>query len=190
MIEDTILLWRYRRGDEDALRQIYEKYRSDLLTLAANLLGDTSMAEDVVQDVFVTFVQSVETFRLTGSLKGYLAICTANRSRDNIRKRQRERLGLAQEKEQMTWDTNGPVQLAERSEALNRLRVAMAQLSHPQREAIVLHLQGDLKFRQIAKFQKVPTKTAQSRFRCGLDALRTILNGDAPKRGKTPRRVD
>ena len=80
MIEDTVLLWKYKRGSKDALHRIYEKYRSDLLTLAVNLLCDTNSAEDVVQDVFVSFVQSVEKFRLTGSLKGYLATCVANRS--------------------------------------------------------------------------------------------------------------
>jgi len=42
---------------------------------AANLLHDTNAAEDVVQDVFISFVQSADSFHLTGSLKGYLAVC-------------------------------------------------------------------------------------------------------------------
>ena len=178
MIEDTVLLWKCKRGSRDALRRIYEKYRCDLLTLAVNLLGDPNSAEDVVQDVFVSFVQSVEKFRLTGSLKGYLSTCVANRSRDCIRKRQRQRLGIVKEDEQMTPETNNPVQLVVRDEELKRLSLAMTQLPHPQREAIVLYLHGGLKFRQIAKFQEVPIKTAQSRFRCGLDKLRSILNGE------------
>jgi RNA polymerase sigma-70 factor (ECF subfamily) len=177
MIKDNVLLWKYKRGSKDALRRIYEKYRSDLLTLAVNLLGDTNSAEDIVQDVFVSFVQSVDKFRLTGSLKGYLATCVANRSRDCIRKRQRQRLAMVKEKEQMTSDTNSPVQLVVRGEELKRLSFAMTQLPHSQREAIVLYLHGGLKFRQIAKFQEVPIKTAQSRFRCGLDKLRSILSG-------------
>jgi len=180
MIEDRVLLWKYKHGSKDALRRIYEKYRSNLLTLAVNLLGDANSAEDVVQDVFVSFVQSVEKFRLTGSLKGYLATCVANRSRDYIQKRQRQQSATAavKKEEQMTLNTNNPVQLAVRSEELKRLSFAMTQLPYPQRETIVLHLHGDWKFRQIAKFQEVPIKTAQSRFRCGLDKLRSILNGE------------
>ena len=177
MIEDTVLLWKYKHGCEDALRRIYEKYRSNLLTLAVNLLGDTSSAEDVVQDVFVSFVQSVDKFRLTGNLKSYLATCVANKSRDCIRKRKRQRLVVVKEEEQMTSETNNPVQLVAHSEELKQLSLAMTQLPHPQREAIVLHLHGGLKFRQIAKFQEVTIKTAQSRFRCGLEKLRSILNG-------------
>lgn len=178
MIEDAVLLWKYKRGSKDALRRIYEKYRSDLLTIAVNLLGNTNSAEDIVQDVFVSFVQSVEKFQLTGSLKGYLATCVANRSRDCIRKMQRQQLSMKEEVEQMISDTNNPVQLVVRDEELKRLSFAMTQLPHPQREAIVLYLHGGLKFRQIATFQEVPIKTAQSRFRCGLDKLRSILNGE------------
>ena len=82
------------------------------------------------------------------------------------------------EDEQMISDTNNPVQLVVRDEELKQLSYAMTQLPHPQREAIVLYLHGGLKFRQVAKFQEVPIKTAQSRFRCGLDKLRSILNGE------------
>jgi len=48
-IEDAVLLWRFKRGSQDALRYIYEKYRCDLVTVAVNLLGDTNSAEDVAR---------------------------------------------------------------------------------------------------------------------------------------------
>jgi DNA-directed RNA polymerase specialized sigma24 family protein len=57
-----------KRGSRDALGRIYQKYKTDLLILAMALLNEKSAAEDVVHDVFVTFVQSLEKFRLTGSL--------------------------------------------------------------------------------------------------------------------------
>jgi len=82
MLEDRLLITRLKHGSKEALCRIYEKYESDLLTLAGNLLSDTAAAEDVVQDVFISFVQSAETFRLRSSLKGYLVTCVANRSRD------------------------------------------------------------------------------------------------------------
>jgi len=181
MLEDKLLIWRFQGGSRDAFRRIYEKYESFLLTLAANLLGDGSAAEDVVQDVFVSFVQSVESFRLRGSLKSYLATCVANRARDCIRKRQRHRTIAVNDAGQMISDINGPVQLVINSEELQKLRYAMTQLPYDQREAIVLHLNGDLKFRQIAKLQKVSIKTAQSRYRYGLAKLRSNLNGEVKK---------
>ena len=90
MLEDKLLVRRFKCGRRDAFRAIYEKYASDLLTLAANLLGEGNAAEDVVQDVFISFVKSAERFHLRGSLRGYLAICVANRSRDYIRRKKRQ----------------------------------------------------------------------------------------------------
>ena len=70
MLEDKILLWRFKHGSRGAFRLIYEKYADSLLSLAANLLNDKADAEDVLQDVFISFVQSIEKFHLRGSLKG------------------------------------------------------------------------------------------------------------------------
>ena len=181
MLEDRLLLWKFKRGSRDAFRLIYEKYAGDLLTLAANLLNDKADAEDVVQDVFISFVQSVEKFRLTGSLKGYLATCVANRSRDYIRRNKRRQTAAVNEPEQTTSDAKSPVQLVICSEELHKLSYAMTELPYEQREAIVLRLHGDLRFRQIAKLQNISIKTAQSRYRYGLDKLRSILNGEVRK---------
>jgi len=73
MIEDRLLVWKFKAGSRDALRAIYEKYADDLISLAGNLLDDKAGAEDVVQDVFMKFVETIGRFRLRGSLKGYLA---------------------------------------------------------------------------------------------------------------------
>ncbi len=87
MVEDKILVWKFNRGSKDALRRIYEKYKDDLLGLAITLLRDRSFAEDVAHDVFVSFARTVGTFHLSGTLKGYLSTCVANRARDRNRLR-------------------------------------------------------------------------------------------------------
>ena len=46
MLKDKVLVWKLRRGNTDALRVIYKKYRDDLLRIAAGLLTDKSKAED------------------------------------------------------------------------------------------------------------------------------------------------
>ncbi len=181
MFEDRLLIWRLKSGSEDALRRIYEKYGGDLLTLAANLLADAGAAEDVVQDVFTGFVQSVEQFELRGSLKGYLATCVANRARDCLRKKQRQRMVGADEAEQVACDAAGPVQLIIRNEQLERLSCALAGIPYEQKEVIVLHLQGEMKFKTIAQLQQASIKTVQSRYRYGLDKLRSILDGEVEK---------
>ena len=82
MIEDAWLVGRLNHGDNGALHRIYEKYKHDLVTLAGALLADASAADDVVHDVFVSFIERARQFRLTGSLKGFLCTCVANRARN------------------------------------------------------------------------------------------------------------
>jgi len=53
-----------------------------LLISSIALLNNTSVAEGVVKDVFLSFIQSIEKSRLTGSLKGYLLTWVVNRARN------------------------------------------------------------------------------------------------------------
>lgn len=178
MLEDKLLVWRFRRGSRDAFRRIYEKYRDDLLKLGISLLNEASIAEDIVHDVFTSFIRSGREFELTGSLKGYLATCVANRARNANRAYHRQQTLGMDEAGPMASDCKRPDQWVTCSEELRQLSSALAQLPYTQREAITLHLQGGMKFREVAEFQEVPTKTAQSRYRCGLNKLRSLLNSE------------
>jgi RNA polymerase sigma-70 factor (ECF subfamily) len=173
MLEDRYLVWRLKRGSTQALCRIYNRYETDLLTLATSLLGRTGQAEDVLQDVFVKFIESIDTFELTGSLKGYLAKCVANRARD-YRRKDRGRTG---ERIADYGQAPSPVETAIVEEQKQRLIVALAELPYEQREAVLLHLQGGLKFREIGNVQEVAAKTAESRYRYGIERLRSTLNG-------------
>jgi RNA polymerase sigma-70 factor (ECF subfamily) len=181
MLEDKILVFRFKRGSRQALCQIYQKYESNLLTLAANLLAEPSMAEDVLQDVFVRFVESADKFELRGSLKAYFAKCVANRCRDYLRKSKRNGTVAIDDAAQIVSNANAPVQLAILSEELQHVSRALNELPYEQREVVVLHLHGDLKFKTIAKLQQVSIKTVLSRYRYGLNKLRSILNGEVNK---------
>ena len=93
-MENKLLVFRYKRGSSRALERIYEKYRNDLLIPAITFLNDVNAAEDAVHDVFVTFVQIIDKFKLTGSLKGYLLTCVTNRARNKLRAQHRQNARL------------------------------------------------------------------------------------------------
>lgn len=178
MLEERLLVSRFNRGDTDALRRIYGKYRDDLLKVARALLNDTDGIEDVLHDVFVSFAETSGEFRLRGSLKGYLSICVANRARDRNRAMQRQQTISLEESEPARPGKDLPDESAVRGELSERLSHAMARLPYEQREVIVLHLQSKMKFRQIAELQEVSVNTVLSRYRYGLDKLRSILDGE------------
>jgi RNA polymerase sigma-70 factor (ECF subfamily) len=178
MLEDKLLIWKLKSGDGAALTRVYEKYKNDLLRIAAGLSTRASVAEDIVHDVFVSLAQSPQKLKLSGNLKGYLAICVANRVRNSNRAEQRHEAVALDEAEPVTPDSQRPDRWIIQNEQLERLNNAMAQLPYPQREAVILHVQGGMRFRAIAKSQSVSINTIQSRYRYGLDKLRSLLDGE------------
>ncbi len=180
MVEDRILVWKFNRGSKDALRRIYEKYKDELLGLAISLLRDRSLAEDVVHDVFVSFAGATGTFQLSGSLKGYLSTCVANSARD----RNRLQSGRSAEPDAMEAagsDSDGPMERAIGREESGELQALLDRLAYEQREVIVLHLHHGMRFREIAEALGVSINTVQSRYRYGLDKLRSIIHSVVTK---------
>lgn len=180
MLEDRLLIFRCKHGSRTAFQRIYEKYEGDLRTLAANLLDNKAAAEDVVHDVFVSLLLIMEKFELRSSLAGFLKTSVANRARNYVKKKRPQAVAI-NDAEQLTSKDNEPIELVIQTEELQRLGVAMRQLPYEQREAVVLHLHGRMKFKTIAAQQKVSIKTAHSRYRAGLDRLKMILNGEVKK---------
>jgi len=178
MLEDKLLIWKFNRGNRNVLRGIYEKYKDDLVTLAAALLNDVTSAEDVVHDVFVGFIESSRKFRLTGSLKGYLATCVANNARNRNKAGRRHQNRQA---ETTILQSNRPDAAAIFGEESRQLSLALERLPYEQREVLLLHSYSGMKFKAIAKQQNVSINTVQGRYRYGLDKLRSMLNGEVEK---------
>ncbi len=181
ILEDTILILRFKQGSPEALCGIYLKYRRYLLKIAIALLHDMSDAEDAVQDVFLGLVKSAQTLRPSGSLKAYLRTCLVNRIRNKRRDdqvRSAVDLGQAGTLASVQQSSQQWVILAE--EAV-RISNALARIPFEQREVIVLHLYGEMTFRQIARLQDVSMKTIQSRYRYGLDKLRPLFESEVEK---------
>jgi RNA polymerase sigma-70 factor (ECF subfamily) len=181
MLEDRLLMWKFNRGEKDALRRIYEKYKDELVTLAAALLNDKGSAEDVVHDVFVRFINRAEKFRVTSSIKGYLVMCVANNARDRNKAKQRERGAGLDAAEGRLRRFERPEDSAMFGEELRQVAWSLWQLPYEQREVIMLRLYSGMKFKAIAEAQGESINTVQGRYRYGLDKLRSLLDGEAKK---------
>ena len=176
MLEDKLLLWKFKRGSDEAFEEIYAKYETYLITVATGLLNNTHAAEDVLHDFFVSLVKSADRLKLKGNLKAYLATCVANRARNRIRRRQLEPTPL-DDSHEIESVALRPDLLAIQKEETTIMNRALSHLPYEQREVVVLHLQGNLKFTQIAELQSTSVNTIRSRYRYGLEKLRSLLNG-------------
>jgi RNA polymerase sigma-70 factor (ECF subfamily) len=176
MLEDKILVWKLKRGNSDALQGVYKKYKDDLLALAISLSNDRTLAEDVLHDVFVSFAQYAAKLQLRKNLKSYLSSCIANRIRSlkSQKNSQNEQCRIIGNRE---YGCNEPVRQAILTEQSKQIETALSQLPYQQREVIILHLQSQMKFKEIAELQGESINTIQSRYRYGLEKLRSQLDG-------------
>lgn len=177
MLEDKLLVLKLKRGDADALRRIYEKYKDDLLTITASLLHEAGAAEDVLHNVFVSFAKDISRFQLLGNLRSHLITRVVNQVREKFRRKmyqvvEVDRTGLSGS------NSEGADRAAAVGEESQLLTDALARLPIQQREVIILYLQGGMKFREIANIQDVSINTVWSRYRYGLDELRSFLIGE------------
>ena len=176
MLEDKLLLWQFKQGSNDALEKIYEKYEIYLITIATALLNNIDTAEDVLHDFFISFVQSSEKIKLNGSLKAYMATCVANLAKDRIKRKKIEPVAI-EDSYSIESNNSPPDLLAMQAEQAIMLNSIFSQLPYEHREVIVLHLQANMKFTQIAKLRNTSVNTIRSRYRYGLKKLRSLLNG-------------
>ncbi len=173
MLEDRFLIRRFNAGDVQALRRIYEKYRLDLFRVAAALLHDSAAVEDAVHDVFVAFASLAGRFELKGSLKGYLAICVANRAR-NLSRQSRP---VDPERIRQVRPEPDASKMASDMELHQVVGTMLVGLAPEQRQVIVLHVLGALRFREIARQTGESVNTVKSRYRYGIAKLRSRLDG-------------
>ena len=175
MSQDGRILKRLQRGDKDALRLLYEKYSEILKSVAISLVCDISTAEDCLHDAFVDFAAAAPALRIHGNLRSYLISCVANKARDLLRKR--SRLSDADPVQvNLPINADDPSKQLIVDEDARQVFDALGKLPCEQREVFVLHVQGDLTFREIAESVGESINTVQSRYRYGMEKLRSLLN--------------
>ena len=178
MLEDKLLMWKYNRGDVDALPLIYAKYKDDLMTLATALLYDKDAAEDVVHDVFVKFIRSCGQLRLTKTLKGYLITSIVNTVRNKNKAGQNHEGVSLEQVAPVALGSNRPDLTAMLGEQSQSLVWALSQLPYEQRKVLLLRLYSGLKFRAIAEIEGESINTIQGQYRYGLEKMRSLLNSE------------
>lgn len=182
MLEDKILLWKFKLGSGEALARLYDKYERYLLTVACGLVNDVHAAEDILQDFFVSLAAGPEKVSLNGNFKAYMATCVANLTKNSLKRRAIAPASLSDEQtETCTSNTPCPAQTAISNELTAAINEALAKLPYEQREVVILHFYAGLKFTQIAKASDTSVNTIQSRYRYGMEKLRSLLDSEVIK---------
>ena len=157
--------------DPAAIELIWERYAHDLLALLSAILGSRQEAEDVLQTLFVRIVRQRRTLAGANCLDAYLFRMARNEAVTYLRGRQREKRGRT---EHITW--LAPREAGEpRYDLTEQLQVALSRLPQSQREVVVLKMYREKTFQEIGRLLGVSLNTAASRYRYGLERLRSLL---------------
>jgi RNA polymerase sigma-70 factor (ECF subfamily) len=177
---DRRVLVMLGEGRLDALEQLYDRYRAMAFAIALRITGDSTLAEDVVQDAFLGVWRHADRYvEGRGSVKTWLLSIVHHRAIDAIRRR-KPSVELPDPElpppPQLVASDVWP-EVAGRLDAVE-IRAALALLSDVQREAIELAYYSGLSQTEIAERTNAPLGTVKSRMRLGLLALRRTLGGD------------
>jgi RNA polymerase sigma-70 factor (ECF subfamily) len=153
--------------------QVYAEHAPDVLRVAAGVLGDRALAEDVTQEVFLALWRGCGYDRSRGPLGPYLRLLARSRALDLWRKnRAGERTAARlQECAAFTSPAEEPQQVVLRAAERERARSGVRSLPPDQRQAIGFAYWAGLTAQQAAHVQGIPLGTAKSRVRLALRKL-------------------
>ncbi len=167
--DDASLLSQVQRGDEGAMAALFDRYSKVVYSVALRVLRDPASAEDVLQEIFMQIWRSPGGFIATrGSLGGWLAVVSRNRSIDALRRKRPSEsvddIGLA-----------SPYNLseeAERNVMIGRAKEIILLLPAEQRKTLEMAFFDGLTHSEIAEMTGDPLGTVKTRIRSALLSLR------------------
>ena len=167
--DDASLLALVRIGSETAMASLFDRYSSVVYSVALRVLRDPASAEDVLQEIFMQVWRNPDSFSAArGSLGGWLAVVSRNRSIDALRRKRPtdsiEDVILA-----------SPYNLAneaERNSLIERARGVIVKLPVEQRKTLEMAFFDGLTHSEIAEMTGDPLGTVKTRIRSALLTLR------------------
>jgi len=179
-LSDEAVIALIARSDEQALAELYDRFGRVAYGLARRILRDEALAEDAVQDAFLTAWRRADTFMPERSKAStWLLTLVHRRAVDLVRREERRRAEPIDESTEIPTDTTAEDVAWLRFER-ERVQAALRQLPDQQREALELAYYGGFTQSELAERLGQPVGTIKSRMFSGLGRLRDLLAEPEP----------
>lgn len=176
--KDSELISQYRSGNESAFECLVDKYKSRVYTTIYLIVKDKGVAEDLLQDVFVKVIQTLNSDRYNeeGKFQPWLMRIAHNLAIDYFRKCKRYPTIIMEDGESLfntlkfAEDTVEDQRVKE--DTLEMVRKLIDELPESQKQVLVMRHYMDLSFQEIADQTGVSINTALGRMRYALINMR------------------
>lgn len=171
------LLRRVAKGDRTALARIFDAESGRLVAIAQRIVRRRDLAEEVVQDIFVSVWRRADQFDATrGNARAWLTVMTRNRAlnllRDDARVEYHDEADLAAMGDRQA-DALGAFDALSARDAL---RTCLERLDEPKRRAILLCYVTGLNHGEAAATMNAPLGTVKAWIRRGVISLQECLS--------------
>ena len=177
-LRDGQLVELVAEKDAGALEALYDRYGRPAYSLARRILTEEMLAQDVVQEVFLSLWRDARRFDAgRGSVATYLLSMTHHRAVDAVRREESlRRWRTSDEGLELEPDPRGRVEdEVEASQRRAEVRAALGELPVTQRQALLLAYFGGYTQREVAALVGVPLGTVKTRMAAGVRRLKATL---------------
>jgi RNA polymerase sigma-70 factor (ECF subfamily) len=187
-LRDGQLVELVAQQDAGALEALYDRYGRAAYSLARRILTEETLAQDVVQEVFLSLWRDARRFDAgRGTVATYLLSMTHHRAVDVVRREENlRRWRTSDEGLELAPDPKARVEdEVEASERRTEVRAALKDLPEPQRQALLLAYFGGYTQREVAALVGVPLGTVKTRMAAGMRKMKEALS-DAGREEQQP----
>jgi RNA polymerase sigma-70 factor (ECF subfamily) len=159
-----------------AFEELYDRHHPAALAVAYRVLGDRQLAEDVIQETFLSLWRQAESFRpALGTVRTWLLSVARHRAIDITRGRAFTTQSLPPDEQMFGPYLDVEQEVSQRLDK-ERIQRAIETIPSEQKEAIMLAFYGGYTYKEIAERLGVPLGTVKGRIRLGMQKLRSLLD--------------
>jgi RNA polymerase sigma-70 factor (ECF subfamily) len=173
-INGNELIIRVVQGDEIAFGQLFRQYKNKLYSFIFHLSGSATIAEDVLQDVFLKIWRDRDKLTGIDNFNAYLYRMAQNTAINVLRRQSREALLLNEVQRLAPQGVQGHELLAAK-EVQTALQQAIGNLPPQQRKVYQLGQEQGLTYEQIAASLGISTSTVRNHMVQALKAIREYI---------------
>jgi RNA polymerase sigma-70 factor (ECF subfamily) len=177
-LEETEMISRCQRGDQEALKEIFDKYHKKVYRIAYGVVRQREEALDIVQEVFIKLFHSIKNFKGKSHFYTYLYRMVMNTAIDHSRKTGKQIISSLDEEGSFQPSDDlekGPERILLQKELEERVKLAMDKLPAEQRASLIFRDVEGLSYQEMAEAMGCSIGTVMSRLHYGRKRMQELL---------------